>query len=173
MHREPGEVVGGVDTHLNVHVAAVIDHIGQILATRSFPTTPAGYRQLLAWMRRFGELRQVGIEGTGAYGAGLARYLISQDLEVVGPVHDRRVEVRGRRADAGTVDADDAHALALGVAARLVGDLAAGTRGAVQPDDGATTRRSNCRRVAPIINAARTMLRSTSRAPWVVLTMIG
>lgn len=107
MHREPGEVVGGVDTHLNVHVAAVIDHIGQILATRSFPTTPAGYRQLLAWMRRFGELRQVGIEGTGAYGAGLARYLISQDLEVV-EVNRPDRQRRRRRGKSDTTDAEAA-----------------------------------------------------------------
>ena len=42
-------------------------------APESFPTTPAGYRQLLRWLRRFGEVVAVGVEGTGSWGAGLAR----------------------------------------------------------------------------------------------------
>jgi len=107
MHREPGEVVGGVDTHLDVHVAAVIDHIGQILATRSFPTTPAGYRQLLAWMRRHGELGQVGVEGTGAYGAGLTRHLVDEGIEVV-EVNRPDRQRRRRRGKSDTTDAEAA-----------------------------------------------------------------
>ncbi len=107
MHREPGEVVGGVDTHLEVHVAAVIDHIGQILATRSFPATPAGYRQLLAWMRRHGELGRVGVEGTGAYGAGLTRHLIGEGVEVVEVDRPDR-QRRRRRGKSDTTDAEAA-----------------------------------------------------------------
>ena len=42
-------VTGGVDTHRDVHVAAVLDQLGRILATRAFPTTRAGYSQLLSW----------------------------------------------------------------------------------------------------------------------------
>ena len=68
-------VTGGVDTHLDVHVAAALDHIGGLLGVESFPTTPAGYRSLADWMSGFGPLHRVGVEGTGAYGAGLARYL--------------------------------------------------------------------------------------------------
>lgn len=107
MHYEPGEVVGGVDTHLDVHVAAVIDHIGQILATRSFPATSAGYRQLLAWMRRFGVLRQVGVEGTGAYGAGLTRHLNSEGVEVV-EINRPDRQRRRRRGKSDTTDAEAA-----------------------------------------------------------------
>lgn len=107
MHREPGEIVGGVDTHLDVHVATVIDHIGQILATRSFPTTPGGYRQLLAWMRRFGVLRQIGVEGTGAYGAGLARYLASEGVAVV-EINRPDRQRRRRRGKSDTTDAEAA-----------------------------------------------------------------
>jgi hypothetical protein len=44
---DPGRVTGGVDTHLDVHVAAAVDHLGGVLGTGSFPTTAAGYRQLL------------------------------------------------------------------------------------------------------------------------------
>ncbi|HEX9771125.1 MAG TPA: IS110 family transposase [Kiloniellales bacterium] len=77
------EVTGGVDTHLDTHTAAVIDPIGRVLGTQQFPATPAGYAALLTWMRGFGPLRRVGIEGTGAYGAGLARRLRDEHLEVI------------------------------------------------------------------------------------------
>jgi hypothetical protein len=68
-------VTGGVDTHKDTHVAAVLNAVGVVLGTSEFPTTPAGYRRLLTWMRGFGELTVVGVEGTGAWGAGLARQL--------------------------------------------------------------------------------------------------
>lgn len=77
------EVVGGVDTHLDTHTAAVIDQVGRVLGTEQFPATPLGYAALSAWMRGFGCLLRVGVEGTGAYGAGLARLLRDQDVQVV------------------------------------------------------------------------------------------
>jgi len=76
-------VTGGVDTHLHVHVAATLDSIGGVLGVESFPTTPAGYGQLLGWMSSFGDVAQVGVEGTGAYGAGLARFLQRQGVTVI------------------------------------------------------------------------------------------
>ena len=76
-------VTGGVDTHLHVHVAATLDSIGGVLGVESFPTTPAGYRELLGWMSSFGDVAQVGVEGTGAYGAGLARFLQRQGVTVI------------------------------------------------------------------------------------------
>jgi transposase len=77
------DVAGGVDTHCDTHTAAVIDQIGRVLGTEQFPATPAGYTALLAWMRGFGRLGPVGIEGTGAYGAGLARLLRNEAVEQV------------------------------------------------------------------------------------------
>ncbi len=68
-------VVGGVDTHKDLHVAAVVDEHDRVLASRCFSTTRHGYKQMLAWMRSFGSLQRVGIEATGSYGAGLLRYL--------------------------------------------------------------------------------------------------
>jgi transposase len=65
-------VTGGVDTHADTHMAAVVDRVGRVLGTEQFPVTVAGYRAALAWMRRRGELAKVGVEGTGSYGAGLA-----------------------------------------------------------------------------------------------------
>ncbi len=63
-------VTAGVDTHAEVHVAAVADQVGRVLGTESFPATGAGYRAVLAWMRSFGELVKAGVEGTGVTGAG-------------------------------------------------------------------------------------------------------
>jgi transposase len=76
-------VTGGVDTHLDVHVAAALDQRGGLLGTRSFPTTPAGYRSLVGWLRGFGQITLVGVEGTGSYGAGLARHLRLEGVAVV------------------------------------------------------------------------------------------
>ena len=75
-------VIGGVDTHKDVHVGAVLDDNGRLLDTGSFPTTTAGYRQLWRWMCGHGDVVAVGIEGTGAWGAGLSRYLAAQGVDV-------------------------------------------------------------------------------------------
>ena len=76
-------VVGGVDTHKDLHVAAVVDERDLVLGTRCFATTRQGYRQMLGWMRSFGELRRVGIESTGSYGAGLLRFVQQAGIEVL------------------------------------------------------------------------------------------
>jgi transposase len=77
-----GEVVLGVDTHGEVHVAAVVSSLGKVLGTESFPATAAGYRRLLVWARKRGTVRRAGVEGTGTFGAGLSRYLLAQQVEV-------------------------------------------------------------------------------------------
>jgi transposase len=76
------EVAGGVDTHADTHTAAVIDMMGRVLGTRQFPADPSGYLALLEWMRGFGQLEVVGVEGTGSYGAGLTRLLLERGLVV-------------------------------------------------------------------------------------------
>jgi hypothetical protein len=53
-------VVGGVDTHLEVHVAAALDAVGGLLGVRSFPTTPAGYHALSCWLGSLGVVERVG-----------------------------------------------------------------------------------------------------------------
>src|SRR5580692_5246587 len=94
-------IVGGVDTHKDLHVAAVVDEQDRIIGTRSFATTRQGYRQMLAWMRSFGELQRIGIESTGSYGAGLLRFMQQAKvtvLEVTTPdKQDRRR--RGKNDD--------------------------------------------------------------------------
>jgi len=77
-------VIGGVDTHGQTHHAAVIDEVGRQLGDREFPAAPAGYRALADWLGEYGTLTTIGVEGTGTYGAALARYLRTIGLTVVG-----------------------------------------------------------------------------------------
>ena len=76
-------VTGGVDTHADVHVAAAVDRNGGLLGIESFPADRAGYEELLGWLVGFGEVEQVGVEGTGSWGVGLARFLGDQEVVVV------------------------------------------------------------------------------------------
>jgi transposase len=76
-------VIAGVDTHKDLHVAAVIDTGERVLATKSFSTTRAGYRALIRWVRSFGDVARVGVEGTGSYGAGLTRHLVEAGFDVL------------------------------------------------------------------------------------------
>jgi transposase len=79
-------VTGGVDTHGKTHHAAVVDQVGRVLGNQLFPATATGYQALLAllaWLRSFGRVVKVGVEGTGTYGAGLARYLTAEGIDLV------------------------------------------------------------------------------------------
>ena len=100
-------VLGGVDTHKDVHVAAVIDDVGRILDTAAFVSTRDGYRRLLAWLGAFGELVAVGVEGCGSWGAGLSRYLAARGVGVV-EVNRPNRQNRRRRGKSDTVDAEAA-----------------------------------------------------------------
>ena len=100
----PDAVVGGVDTHVDVHVAAAVDHVGGVLGVESFRTTRSGYRRLLSWLGSFGELALVGVEGTGSYGVGLSRYLGNAGIDVVEVDRPNR-QVRHRKGKSDPVDA--------------------------------------------------------------------
>ena len=106
-HAEPIRVTVGVDTHGDVHVACAKDQLGRNLAATRVSTTPAGYQRLLDWARGLGEVEAFGVQGTGCYGAGLARFLDSHGqtvLEVNRP--DR--SARRRRGKSDSVDAEAA-----------------------------------------------------------------
>jgi transposase len=77
------EVVLGVDTHLDFHVAVALDELGRRLGDLSVPTTAKGYQSLVSWAERFGRVRSAGLEGTGSYGAGLAQHLRAKGVEVL------------------------------------------------------------------------------------------
>ncbi len=76
-------VVGGVDTHADAHVAAALDSNGGVLGVESFPADEAGFEELLGWLVGFGAVSLVGVEGTGSWGVGLARFLHDRGIEVV------------------------------------------------------------------------------------------
>lgn len=101
---EACEIYAGVDTHADTHHAAVIDKNGKHLADAQFPTTPAGYAALTAFILMHGTLARVGVEGTGSYGAGLARHLTSlghQVIEVIRPNRQlRRITGKSDPVDA-------------------------------------------------------------------------
>ena len=105
-------VVGGVDTHLDVHVAAVVDPVGGLLGVESFPTTPAGYHDLAEWLESFGPVERVGVEGTGTYGAGLARHLSASGVAVVEVDRPNR-QARRRNGKSDELDAIEAARAAL------------------------------------------------------------
>lgn len=89
-----------MDTHGKTHHCAVIDANGQLLGDQEFQATAAGYQTLLSWLRSCGEVVTVGIEGTGSYGAGLARALTGAGLGVVEVDRpDRRARRRAGKSD--------------------------------------------------------------------------
>ena len=102
---ETQRVIGGVDTHKDVHVAAVLDELGRLLDTASFATTTSGYRALHRWLCRHGEVLAVGVEGTGSWGAGLCRFLRARDLNVI-EVNRPNRQTRRRKGKSDTVDAE-------------------------------------------------------------------
>lgn len=110
--------VGGVDTHKDHHVAAVVDPVGRLVATESFRNDRSGHRQLATWLVAHEPLRRVGVEGTGSYGAELARQLRQSGLEVI----EVNRPNRQRRRRHGKNDTVDAVSAAMAV---LSGDAAA------------------------------------------------
>ena len=111
MTHDGPEITGGVDTHGLTHHGAVIDSVGRHLADREFPASVRGYRDLLDWMRSHGALSAVGVEGTGAYGAELARVLTAAGVTVV----DVDRPDRKTRRMKGKSDPIDAYAAAMAV----------------------------------------------------------
>jgi transposase len=105
-------VTGGVDTHADMHVAAALDPVGGLLGVREFPATAAGYAELLGWLSSFGTVALAGVEGTGSYGAGLARYLAAAGVRVVEVDRPDRQD-RARQGKSDPLDAVSAARAAL------------------------------------------------------------
>src|SRR5499425_1312741 len=112
LHAAPCLVTGGVDTHLDLNVAAALDPVGGLLAVAEFPTTSAGHRDLLGWLAGFGPVARVGVEGTGSYGAGLARFLRRAGVEIVEVDRPNR-QARRRSGKSDPLDAIEAARAAL------------------------------------------------------------
>jgi transposase len=108
---DAGAITLGVDTHKDFHVAVALDGIGDGIGRRrgalSVAANPAGYEKLVDWANGFGPLEHVGVEGTGSFGAGLARFLRAQGIrvsEVIRP--KRRDQYRSGKSD--PIDAEAA-----------------------------------------------------------------
>src|SRR2546430_15137981 len=130
----PTEVILGVDTHRDVHAAALVDELGRLVASETFPTTRRGIRSLVGWAQNLGTVRRAGVEGTGSYGAGLTRALLLEGIKVIEVTRAARI---GRR-HLGKNDARDAEAAARSV---LSGQATAVPKGR----DGIEIGRASCR----------------------------
>ena len=98
-------IVGGVDSHADAHHAAVLDHRGALLATKSFPTTTPGYRQLLDWLSSHGKIDVLAVESTGSYAAALVRYLRQHGVTIV-EVNQPHAHTRRRVGKSDPIDAE-------------------------------------------------------------------
>jgi transposase len=112
MQHEEAVVIGGVDAHTDAHHAAALDQRGALLGSESFPTTTRGYGELLDWLVGWGPIEAVAVESTGAYGAGLVRYLREREVRVV-EVNQPHAHTRRRRGKSDPVDAEMAARLML------------------------------------------------------------
>ena len=110
---EARTVIVGVDTHKHVHVAVAIDSWGIRLRDQAFVADSGGYQALITWAETHGRIDAFGIEGTGSYGAGLARAVRRAGHRVM---EVNRGDRRTRRA-AGKSDTIDAEVAARSVLA--------------------------------------------------------
>jgi transposase len=101
------EVVLGVDTHLDLHVAVALDQLGRRLGALTVPTTAMGYKSLVSWAEGFGPVRCAGVEGTGSYGAGLARHFKTAGIPVMEVERPKRRHLR-RNGKSDPLDAEAA-----------------------------------------------------------------
>ena len=109
MSEDRVDVFGGVDTGRDFHVGAVVDAVGRVVGSEPFGADHTAYRRMAAWMQAKGQLVRVGVEGTGSYGAGLARYLTEAGIEVM---EVNRPNRQLRRQKGGKTDSVDAEAAA-------------------------------------------------------------
>lgn len=97
----------GVDTHLDNHVAVLVNGIGQVVDTQEFIVNSSGYSQLYKWCKSFGKVTQAGLEGTGTYGAGLCKFLQEKKISVFEVNRPNRA-VRRLRGKSDPTDAENA-----------------------------------------------------------------
>jgi len=150
-----GEIILGVDTHLDVHVGAVIRITGQLLGTLSVPTSEAGYLKLLTWAGSLGPVRHAGVEGTGTYGAGLARVLREHGIEVweVNRPDRARRRLRGK---SDPTDAENAARAVLAGTATAIPKIQSGAAEAMRAIS--VARRSAVKAKTQAINQLRALL---------------
>jgi len=102
------DVIVGVDTHKDQHVAVTIDGLGGRLDAVFVPATNDGYAELLAWADAQGRVVTFGVEGTGSYGIGLARFLRRHGRTVIEVGRPPRKAERRAAGKSDTLDAEHA-----------------------------------------------------------------
>ena len=148
-------ITGGVDTHAGVHVAAALDPIGGLPGVQEFPVSLAGYARLLGWLGGFGTVCLAGIEGTGSYGAGLARHITAAGIRVAGVDRSDRQD-RRRQGKSDPLDAVSAARAAQSGRARGAPKGRDGPAGAVRAL--MVARRSAAAERTQTINQARALI---------------
>jgi transposase len=152
---EQVEVILGVDTHLDVHVGAVISQTGKLLGTLSVSASASGYLDLLIWAQSLGTLRRAGVEGTGTYGAGLTRVLLDHEIEVWEVNRPDRADRRFR----GKSDTTDAESAARAVLSGKAAAVPKDKSGAAEAMRAVTVaRRSAVKAKTQAINQLRSLL---------------
>jgi transposase len=172
------EVVLGVDTHLDAHVVVALNQLGRPLGKLAVPTAKRGYHTLLSWAEGFGPVRCAGIEGTGSYGAGLARHLKAAGIAVVGVQRPKRRHLR-RNGKSDPIDAETAaRAVLAGEAAgepknadgrvEMIRVLRAARRSAVKAKTQAANQLQGLRVTAPEVlrHRLRALSRQKNSSPW-------
>jgi transposase len=127
------DVIVGVDTHKDNHVAVAIDRVGRRLGdVLTIPATNDGYAELLSWAASLGSTILFGVEGCGSYGIGLARFLRRHGHP---PVEVSRPPRKGERRLSGKsdpIDAEHAARVVLAGEATATPKLADGTIEAIR-----------------------------------------
>ena len=118
-HFGPARVTVGVDTHKDEHVAVAIDALGARLGERRLQADSAGYRGLERWAAAMGQIAAFGVEGTGSYGAGLARFLAARGHKVIEVSRPDR-SIRRRLGKSDPIDAEAAARAILADTARAL-----------------------------------------------------
>ena len=152
---QTSEVVLGVDTHLDMHVGALLSGTGKCLGTLSVATDAAGYLKLITWAASFGPLHRAGVEGTGTYGAGLARVLRDRDIQVL-EVNRPDRSMRRSRGKSDATDAENAARAVLSGIATAVPKQQSGAAEAMRSVS--VTRRSAVKAKTQAINQLRALL---------------
>lgn len=109
----------GVDTHLELHVATLINELGQVFKSKAFSANLSGYRELFACCKSYGFLQKAGIEGTGSYGAELTKYLITNGVDVYEVMRTNRME-RRLKGKTDSIDSENATRSALSGEAKVI-----------------------------------------------------
>jgi transposase len=149
------EVILGVDTHLNTHVGVLIGKNGETVGTLAIDTNVKGYRQLLRWVNSFGHLARAGVEGTGTYGAGLAKFLTDAGVRAF-EVNRPDRSMRRFRGKSDPTDAESAARSVLAGTARAIPKLHSGPAEAMRTT--CVARRSGVKAKTQAMNQLRALL---------------